>query len=83
MVPLDVSGRPQLLCARYTPVALTRAARLMQAGHRAVGALLDGEDVTWLAPREWLPAAGSHAALADVDTPADLARLTGSEAVGP
>ena len=82
VVPLDASGRPQLLCARYSPVALARAARLMRAGRRAVGALLDGEDVTWLAPPEWLPAAGSPAALADVDTPADLAQLTGSEAVG-
>ena len=82
LVPLDVAGHPQLLCARYPPVALARAGRLVEQGRRAVGALLDGEEVTWLAPREWVAAAGSPGALADVDTPADLASLPGWEAAG-
>ena len=82
LVPLDAAGRPQLLCARYTPIALRRAVRLVGEGRRAVRDLLEGEDVTWLAPADWLPAAGSPDALADVDTPADLDRLLGREAVG-
>jgi molybdopterin-guanine dinucleotide biosynthesis protein A len=83
VVPLDVAGHPQLLCARYPSFALARAAGLVEQGRRAVGALLDGEDVTWLTVQDWLAAAGSPAALADVDTPADLARLSGYQGARP
>jgi molybdopterin-guanine dinucleotide biosynthesis protein A len=83
VVPLDVAGHPQLLCARYPSFTLARASRLVEQGRRAVSALLDGEDVAWLTAQEWLAAAGSPAALGDVDTPADLARLTGCQVVRP
>jgi molybdopterin-guanine dinucleotide biosynthesis protein A len=75
VVPVDRSGRPQTLCARYPAAALARSVRLVAAGRRAVRTLLDGEEVSWLPPDVWEPAAGRALALADLDTPDDLARL--------
>jgi molybdenum cofactor guanylyltransferase len=75
VIPVDRSGRPQTLCARYPAATLARAVPLVAAGQRAVRALLEGEPVTWLAPSQWEPAAGRPDGLADIDTPDDLARM--------
>jgi molybdenum cofactor guanylyltransferase len=75
VVPVDRSGAPQLLCARYTAATLAGAGSLVASGERAFRALLEGEAVTWLPPEVWEPAAGRADALADLDTPDDLARL--------
>jgi molybdopterin-guanine dinucleotide biosynthesis protein A len=75
VVPLDRGGRSQPLCARYSAAALARATALAGAGERSVMALLERIEVTWLAPDQWVPAAGRADALLDVDTPDDLATL--------
>ncbi len=72
VVPV-VDGRPQPLAARWSPAALAEADRLVAAGQRSMGALL--EVVSWTALRE--PAfapAGGVGAFDDVDTPDDLIR---------
>jgi molybdopterin-guanine dinucleotide biosynthesis protein A len=74
VVPLDATGRLQPLCARYSPTALAAAAALVEAGSRAMGALLDVDAYITLAADVWAPLAGP-APFADVDTPADLAQL--------
>jgi molybdopterin-guanine dinucleotide biosynthesis protein A len=76
VVPLD-GGRPQVLCARYSPAALATAVTLAGAGERSVMSLLARVEVTWLAESQWIPAAGRPDALVDVDTPEDLAELDG------
>ena len=76
VVPLDTQGRSQPLCARYPMSALGAAAELAKRGERSVRALLARLDPTWVWPSVWQPAAGDPAALADVDTPADLTALT-------
>jgi molybdopterin-guanine dinucleotide biosynthesis protein A len=74
VVPLD-GGRPQPLCARYSPAALATAATLVAAGERSMMSLLAQVEVTWLPSSRWIPAAGRPDALVDVDTPEDLAGL--------
>lgn len=66
VVPRDAAGRPQPVCARYSPDALLRAQELVAGGHRSVMALLERVPVTWLDTAE------GEAALFDVDTPEDL-----------
>ncbi|HEX3542666.1 MAG TPA: NTP transferase domain-containing protein [Acidimicrobiales bacterium] len=66
VIPYDCEGRPQPLCARYSPAALALTAELTAAGFRAMHALLDRVPITPLA-------AGDD--VRDVDTPADLAAL--------
>jgi molybdopterin-guanine dinucleotide biosynthesis protein A len=78
VVPVDEAGRPQPLCARYPAATMARAGELVARGQRSVASLLDGEEVAWLAPSVWQPAAGRPDALADVDTPEALAGLAGS-----
>jgi molybdopterin-guanine dinucleotide biosynthesis protein A len=72
VVPLH-EGRPQPVCARYSPAALAEAVALAAAGERSLMALLERVDVAWLAPAQWAPAAGRPDALVDVDTPVDAA----------
>jgi molybdopterin-guanine dinucleotide biosynthesis protein A len=79
VVPVDRSGRPQTLCARYPAATLARSVALLAAGHRSIRALLEGEPVTWLPPSEWEPAAGRADGLADLDGPEDLALLAQEE----
>jgi molybdenum cofactor guanylyltransferase len=81
VVPVDGFGRPQVLCARYPAATLATAASLVAAGRRAVRVLLEDQEVSWLPPEVWEPAAGRADALADLDTAADLMRLVGP--VGP
>ena len=75
-----VDGRPQPLCARYSPAALVVAADLVAAGARAMHALLDALTVRWLDEPEWL-AVTTARAFVDVDTPED-ARAAGVEGPG-
>lgn len=64
-----VGGRAQPLCARYSIDALALVPALVAAGERRMTALLDAVEV------EWLHALAPDEQFADVDTPADLARL--------
>jgi molybdopterin-guanine dinucleotide biosynthesis protein A len=68
-------GFPQPLCARYSAPDLALAAVLAAAGRRSMRDLLAHIDPLVVDVDEWEPAAGTPDALADVDTPADLARL--------
>jgi molybdenum cofactor guanylyltransferase len=74
VVPL-AGGQPQPLCARYSGADLATAAALVEAGHRSLRSLLDRIEATWLEPVDWVGAAGRADALADIDTPEDLAAL--------
>jgi molybdopterin-guanine dinucleotide biosynthesis protein A len=74
VVPL-AGGQPQPLCARYSAADLATAGTLVEAGHRSLRALLERIEVTWLEPSDWVPAAGRVDALADIDTPEELAAL--------
>jgi len=65
-------GRPQTLCARWSVPSLARAIALVAAGARSVRALLDASDAELVTvPPSLAPA------LADVDTPEQLARIVG------
>jgi molybdopterin-guanine dinucleotide biosynthesis protein A len=75
VVPIDIAGRRQVLCARYAPEALDRARTAAAAGRRAVRFALDGLPVVEVPPQRWVAVAGP-AALLDVDEPADLAAAT-------
>lgn len=73
VVPV-VEGRRQLLCARWSPGDLDRAAGAFAAGERAPRAVRLGEDLVELGEDEW-SAVASPECFADCDTPEDLARL--------
>ena len=76
---VPVAGdRVQPLCARYRPADLDRAVGLVAAGRRAMADLLAAVDPLVVADHDWAGPAGDPAALDDVDTPADLERLTRS-----
>ena len=70
-----VDGRVQPLCARYAAADVQRAVDVVAGGGRAMRALLDDAAVTWLDEAAWSTVAESRSFL-DVDTPADLTRLT-------
>lgn len=72
VVPLDAAGRPQPLCARYPLADLERAAGLVAAGERRLGALLELLVVERPPAAAWAGAAGRADALDDVDWPEDL-----------
>jgi molybdopterin-guanine dinucleotide biosynthesis protein A len=67
VVPRDGDGRPQPLCARFSPAAVARAEELFATGRRSMSALLEAVSVTWLDT--------GGEALYDVDTPGDLAQV--------
>jgi molybdopterin-guanine dinucleotide biosynthesis protein A len=73
VVPV-VDGRPQPLCGRYSAAALDHGAVMVGAGWQSLMPLLQHPDVRWLERSQWGRVADS-ADFADVDTPADLARL--------
>lgn len=77
VVPV-ASGRVQPLCARYSPADLDLARSLVLGGHRSMRALIDAADAERVGEQEWGEAAGGADVLADVDTPADLRRVTGT-----
>jgi molybdenum cofactor guanylyltransferase len=72
VVPV-AGGMHQSCCARFAPAALVRAAELVQRGERALHALLSAVPVVELSEAEWRTVAPADA-LADLDTPEDLAR---------
>ncbi len=68
VVPVDGSGRRQLVCARYSAAARARAGDAFAAGERALARVLDDDpDVTTFTPDD-------AAVLTDVDTPEEAAR---------
>ncbi len=73
VVPV-VEGMPQPLCARWSVAGLAEAARLLASGERSMRRLLGGPGVVLLGEERW-PAGVEARMLADVDSPADLARL--------
>lgn len=73
VVPV-VSGRPQPLCARWSPADLDAAVALVDRGERAVSAGL-GPDVSYLDESEW-GAVAHPRAFADADRPEDLGSRT-------
>lgn len=73
VVPV-ADGRPQLVCARYGPDALAVAAQALVEGERSLRSLLERVDHDLLDPSDW-GAVAPPDAFADVDTPADLARI--------
>jgi molybdopterin-guanine dinucleotide biosynthesis protein A len=75
VVPVDEAGRAQLLCACYTAADLDVAGALVADGKRAMRDLLERTDPVLASPSQWTSAAGSTAALVDIDTPTDLERL--------
>jgi molybdopterin-guanine dinucleotide biosynthesis protein A len=72
VVPV-AGGMRQSCCARYGPAALTTAADLVEQGERAMHALLSAVPVVEITEPEWRAVAPADA-LADLDTPEDLAR---------
>lgn len=75
VVPL-AGDRVQPLCARYRPPDLDLAVRLVASGRRAMSDLLEVLDPVLIPESLWRVPAGDPAALDDVDTPADLDRVT-------
>jgi len=71
VVPI-AGGMRQSCCARYAPDALDAAADLMEQGERAMHALLSAVPVVEITEAEWRAVAPPDA-LADLDTPEDLA----------
>jgi molybdopterin synthase catalytic subunit len=71
VVPV-VEGRAQPLCARWSVADLERAAAQLAAGERSLRSVF-GPDAVLAAEDAWASVAPSGA-LADVDTPGDLAR---------
>jgi molybdopterin-guanine dinucleotide biosynthesis protein A len=72
VVPV-AGGMRQSCCARYAPAALVAAADLVERGERAMHALLSAVPVVEIPESEWRAVAPANA-LADLDTPEDLAR---------
>ena len=72
VVPV-AGGVRQSCCARYGSVALDTAAELVERGERAMHALLSAVPVVEISEAEWRAVAPADA-LADLDTPEDLAR---------
>ncbi|HEY6623697.1 MAG TPA: molybdenum cofactor guanylyltransferase [Acidimicrobiales bacterium] len=79
LVPV-VGGRPQPLCARFGRASLDRCRSLVGEGRSSLMALLDVTPVTWLGPDVWSEVVGPEC-FVDIDTPQDLARLTGRSGV--
>ena len=72
VVPV-AGGLRQSCCARYAPAALPTAADHVEQGERAMHALLSAVPVVEITEPEWRAVAPADA-LADLDTPEDLAR---------
>jgi molybdopterin-guanine dinucleotide biosynthesis protein A len=83
-----VGGRPQPLLAAYRTVLLPEVARLLDAGERRAGALLEGRRVAWLdeaALRDDPAVRAADPGLAgvrDVDTPQDYRAAQSSRDTG-
>lgn len=75
VVPI-VQDQPQLLCARWSAVALEVSRALAHDGIRAMRALLGADPVDYIDEARW-KALVPAAAWRDIDTPADLAAWEG------
>jgi molybdenum cofactor guanylyltransferase len=73
VVPM-VGGRPQPLCARWSPEELDAAAVLVQAGERSMKALLRRPGIVFVDEERW-PSGKAERVFADFDTRSDLAAL--------
>jgi molybdopterin-guanine dinucleotide biosynthesis protein A len=75
VVPV-VEGRAQPLCARFSATSLDVCQHLVADGRRSLNTLLDATTVTWIGRETWSHVADEHC-FGDIDTPEDLARVTG------
>jgi molybdopterin-guanine dinucleotide biosynthesis protein A len=73
VVPV-VDGRPQPLCARWSPEDLDAASALVRAGERSMKALLHRPGIVFVDEERW-PTGRARHVFADFDTPSDLAAL--------
>jgi molybdopterin-guanine dinucleotide biosynthesis protein A len=73
VVPV-AAGRPQPLCARWSPEDLSAARLLVQGGERSMKALLLRPGVVFVDEKHW-PEGKARRVFADFDTPSDLADL--------
>jgi molybdopterin-guanine dinucleotide biosynthesis protein A len=81
VVPM-VEGRPQPLCARWSPEDLDAASVLVQAGERSMKALLRRPGIVFVDDERWPTGPAQHV-FADFDTPSDLAALGLGPGPGP
>ena len=70
----EAEGRLQPLCARYSPMALATADRLVESGERSMQSLLAAVPFRRLAEADWAGVARPDA-FRDLDSPDDLATL--------
>ena len=73
VVPVH-EGEPQLLCAAWRREALPAVRGAIEAGQRAVVAMLGELDAELLAPAQWREADPEGRSFVNVNTPEDLAR---------
>jgi molybdopterin-guanine dinucleotide biosynthesis protein A len=73
VVPV-VEGRPQPLCARWSPEDLGALRPLVQAGERSMRALLARPGIVFVDEEHW-PDSKARRVFADFDTPSDLTGL--------
>ena len=76
-----VNGRSQPLCARFSSTSLDICSDLVADGRRSLHGLLEATTVTWLGQERWSTVTDERC-FADIDTPKDLAHVTGSESDG-
>jgi molybdenum cofactor guanylyltransferase len=76
-----VNGRSQPLCARFSSTSLDMCSDLVARGRRSLHGPLEETTVTWLGQEMWSTVTDDRC-FADIDTPEDLARVTGSERDG-
>ena len=73
VVPVH-EGEPQLLCAAWRREALEAVRGAVEAGERAVVAMLDRLEAELLTPAQWREADPEGRSFVNVNTPEDLAR---------
>jgi molybdopterin-guanine dinucleotide biosynthesis protein A len=73
VIPM-VEGRPQPVCARWSPPDLERLVQLQQSGYRSFKPMYETFDIAFVEPDAW-NSVGPSRLLADTDTPDDLQRL--------
>lgn len=75
VAPLQTDGRPQPLCALYSPArCLARVERLLQEGERRPRVLLQQVRTRWVAPAELSDLRNAELFFMNVNTPEDYRR---------
>jgi molybdopterin-guanine dinucleotide biosynthesis protein A len=69
-----VDGQPQLLCARYDALTLSRAVHLLAEGRRRMTDLIGDRPWHAAGPAEWGPVSATGS-FRDADTPSELRDL--------